>query len=398
MAQSRPTFADVVALLMDWLRQRLTANAIEGKHEVVPVPLVTEGKPPAIVDELTPAAIAARTAHLMWVHRGSLTVEVTGPGEGDGGFNPDPAERKHEITLPGGMKVKIDEDCRSADIVTPDGHMESIREEGRALCLTWQCIQGIAIAETLGLEIPEHEERPVDMRRRLAEAVADMILRDVPVRVEGNYVYRYSRRTSDGKTITHEQVTQTPWQDIGGIWMAYRSSGTYSNDAPTLALLHPTMGVLRVPHGPIERALEQRKRMAFANALGIEHEQPVHLPMPRGNAQAARVLRLCREAIAAEPDLTDAKGTPIAPLVNRHLPELMRRHAEAAQSAPAEQLAGIDAELMKGIETVRRAVDEALQVSANHKRDALRVQLAFLEMRHPAEDQSTITTENNDGQ
>jgi hypothetical protein len=112
-------------------------------------------------------------------------------------------------------------------------------------------------------------------------------------------------------------------------------------------------------------------------------ELPAHLPMPRGNATAARVLRLCREAVAAEPDLTDALGTPIRPLVDQHLPELMRRHAAAGAIAQDSELAGIDAELMEGIDRVRRTVEEALSCSAVTRRQALKTQLAFLELRHP---------------
>lgn len=140
---------------------------------------------------------------------------------------------------------------------------------------------------------------------------------------------------------------------------------------------------MKLPAEAIHRGLQRRASTSLATALGMALDLPAHLPMPRGNAQAARVLRLCREAVAAEPDLVDSLGTPIRPLVDQHLPELMRRHAAASAIAADCDLAGIDADLMEGIDRVKKAVEEALSCSAVTRRQALRSQLAFLELRHP---------------
>lgn len=384
LTQAAGPLAGIIRTILGWMPARPdNAGLIEQPMTAPPA----ENKARLTIEDLTPAAIAENAARLLWLHRGSLTVELSGP-VGHGGFNPDKSDRNHRITIPSGLMVEINEGSDYVNIASGTGYAEHIKEEALCIKRAWQSIQGIAIAETLGIEVPDYSNEPVDLRDVLAEAVADMVLRDIPAKIDQTYTMRSNIPCPNSKEGFMTYEVATPWKDLGGVWMAYRPRGAYIGDGKDLlALLHPTMGVLRVPYAPVEKAMERRKRMAFAEALGIAHEQPVHLPMPRGNAQAARVLRLCREAVAAEPELVDAKGTPIAPLVNRHLPELMRRHAEASQSAPADQLAAVDAELMDGIERVRRAVDEALFVSANIKRDALREQLAFLEMRHPDDTQ-----------
>jgi hypothetical protein len=83
--------------------------------------------------------------------------------------------------------------------------------------------------------------------------------------------------------------------------------------------------------------------------------------------------------------MTDAAGNLMAPLVEKHLPDLMRRHAAASKDAPADMLAGIDDDLAKGLEIVRRTIEQAVSLKSGEKRDALRTQLRFLEMRHPEE-------------
>lgn len=376
----------------EWVRTLIDMYA--RRHTLVQESLPGATKDDALagpVDPLSPRGIADATARLLWVHRGSLKVETTQVQRYNhqqiGEFAP--ADRSNQVTMPGGIRLTISQTPTTCSIVTPDGQQQHVsKDDFGTIDRTWRAIQAMNMMEALGMEVPDMEEPQSGLGMGLAHHIAAIVETSDPQRIEG--VYTSIQIDNEQKQTERELPCQ--WRDLGGgVWFdATRETG-YSMSGETRGrLLHPTHGVMTVPYEPIGAAHERRRLSSFAQALGIAREQPVHLPMPKGNAQAARILRICREAVAAEPELVDAKGTPIAPLVNRHLPDLMRIHAKAAEAAPAEQLAEIDAELMRGIEAVRRAVDEALTVSANLKRDALRTQLRFLEMRHPEEEASGL--------
>lgn len=343
------------------------------------------------VQRLTPRGIADATAALLWAQRGSLTISADTEGYDYKGLH-SPHPRYHDITIPGGINLRIAEDPSTVTIRAPDGATETVsKSDAGTLLATWKTIQTVNALDLLGIPVPEQKGgiragRAVDT---LAMAIGDMFERADPPRADA--VYETRVKADEGHGYTDDwQEHRSSWQEVGaGVYLSLNDASRhlYSSDRSVdnrvIRVMTASHGVVQIPYRPVHDALERRKRSSFAAALGIAHELPVHLPAPRGNAKATRILQLCREAVAAEPELADAAGTPIAPLVNRFLPDLMRIHAEATTSAPADQLAMIDAELMTGIERVRRAVDEALQVSANQKRDALRTQLAFLEMRHP---------------
>lgn len=347
--------------------------------------------------QLTPKGIGDATAALMWAQRGSLKIEMVGSG-GETRGNHRLEARHHMVLVPGGLTVSIGETDGQVSIRAPDGQTQNVSgDDAIGITGAWRAVQGVTALEMMGLPIPEQNGslRPSRILTAISKAVGSMLERsDLPnaqetyeVRMFGDHEEEYSDKwTTRGSS----------WRDLGsGVFLDLsngHSSLSYGQSNSVARVMTVTHGVVRIPIAPIAEALERRKRNSFAAALGIAHDLPIHLPAPRGNAQASRVLQLCREAVAAEPNLVDAKGTEIAPLVNRHLPELMRRHAEAAASAPAEQLAAIDAELMEGIEGVRLAVDEALRVSANVKRDALRTQLAFLAARHPHGPEQRVLT------
>ena len=211
--------------------------------------------------------------------------------------------------------------------------------------------------------------------------------RRAPTKCEQTHVKRhYFEATSQAPDGFRDEIRPSVWRSLGED-VLLRTEVTQKSSTSSMSVRayvsHPIMGTIEVPGAAIHRGLERRTSTSLAEALGMALDLPAHLPMPRGNAQAARVLRLCREAVAAEPDLVDSLGTPIRPLVDQHLPELMRRHAAAAAIAPADELAGIDADLAEGIERVRLAVEDALSSSAVARRTALKAQLGFLALRHP---------------
>ena len=102
-----------------------------------------------------------------------------------------------------------------------------------------------------------------------------------------------------------------------------------------------------------------------------------------GNARATRMLQLCGEAIARDPMLTDASGALIAPLLTKHVPELVRVHRESSKHALPQELERIDEDFAEGMDIVCGAVEQALKATRDASRDELRTQLAFLRSRHP---------------
>jgi len=345
---------------------------------------------------LKPKDIADKVGALLWSHRGSLQVSHDYDEAASGqGYHSNHMPMS-TITLPGGIRVIVASNWyMTTAVIAPDGQRQDLpRGEDWEIVNVWRCIQALAIVETLGLDDmlpPDPEDDGTTpcftIRDRLCEAVGRYVERRAPVKCTGTYLVRqHVAETKHSPSRTHEHQETSDWKDIGeGVLLRVECKTDYHNKPlpPVAFLSHPVMGRLELPGTAIKLGLDRRTSTSLAEALGMALELPAHLPMPRGNAQAARVLRLCREAVAAEPDLTDAAGTPIRPLVDQHLPELMRRHAAASAIAPDCQLAGIDADLMEGIDRVKKAVEEALSCSAVARRQALRTQLAFLELRHP---------------
>lgn len=101
-------------------------------------------------------------------------------------------------------------------------------------------------------------------------------------------------------------------------------------------------------------------------------------------ARIARIVRTAEKVLAERPDLVDDQGARVDDLVRRHVPRLLQRHAEAAATAPLEQVAAVDAELEKGIEDVRRSVESALELAHDEAMDELAKEIRFLALRRGA--------------
>lgn len=350
---------------------------------------------------LTPREIAAGAAALLWAKRGEAGFSFNGSETWMGrqrhsGFHPTAT-----ISLPGGVMIRlpsdpvIGQDRQTGSISTEDGATQ-IFHAGQVLPLldAWQAIQAEAIADTLGLQWPgsdgvEVADAPGNVLEKLAKALG--------AHVEGQGIEKCTEKYD----LVHEtpyggfdvkpepRAWDSEWWRLGGdVLIRFISNSKKANYGRKLAVVsHPVMGNLTIDAAEIDKALERRRQSSLATALGIGTRLPRHLPMPRGNAQAERILRLCRQAVSEDPEMTDAAGNLMAPLVEKHLPDLMRRHAAASKDAPANMLAGIDDDLAKGLEIVRRTIEQAVSLKSGEKRDALRTQLRFLEMRHPEDDE-----------
>ena len=390
---SNSPIATLLRRILEWMDTR---------HVVVvelPAPEVpAETQKQIEVDDglLKPKDIADKVSALLWAHRGSLDVSLDYDEAVSGRGYHSKYVPTATITLPGGIQVIIrDSHYSRTTVVAPDGQRQDIKMGlDTMIARVWECLQALAAIEMLGLDdlLPADPEDDgttpsFTVKERLAEALGRYVERRAPVQCTGTFLkVHYIEETKHRASSTRETRDPSAWSDVSeGVLLQMEAKTDYNGKAqPPIALLsHPVMGRFQMPGAAIQFGLDRRTSTSLAEALGMALELPAHLPMPRGNAQAARVLRLCREAVAAEPDLTDAAGTPIRPLVDQHLPELMRRHAAASAIAPDSDLAGIDADLMTGIDRVKKAVEEALSCSAVARRQALKSQLGFLELRHP---------------
>jgi hypothetical protein len=377
--------ARLLRRILEWLnaRERVVTTALPTKAEAI----LPEREPEE--DALTPERIARRTAALLWAHRGAIEVGLDYDEDTPGRERHSEYAPTASVRLPGGILLTIPSVSGPSTVTTPDGEAQHLSDaQNEPLRTAWNAIVAEGLVEILGLDdgpVPEIDDAgPSETAlTRLADAIGGRVEHHPPVRCAEK------RRTWRSSSFTQFERIEADscWSSLGDdvlmrtVWR--KAEHGRSEGVPIAVLSHPLLGNVAIPGEPVQQGLERRRTASFARALGIALELPAHLPMPRGNAQAARVLRLCREAVAAEPDLADAAGTPIRPLVDQHLPELMRRHAAAAAIAPAHELAAIDADLAEGIERVRRAVEEALSCSAVARRMALQAQLGFLALRHP---------------
>jgi hypothetical protein len=342
--------------------------------------------------DLSPKGIADALAELMWLQRGSITIEVGHDNDqmrGRFGI----VARRHAVTIPGGMTAVLEEYSESVTMTTPDG--ETITVTGQAsirLRLVWAAIQADAALEALGVPTTTQAHgplRPSIVVGQLADAIGDIYDRSMPHASDQTMEVMILR---NGRQAWEKHVAA--WADLGCDVHALNDHNGYDADRDAancakgakpvqMRVLTPMHGVLAIPYRPVWDGIQRRKKRAFADALGITRALPAHLPMPRGNAQAAYVLRMCRDAVARERDLKDANGAAIEPLVYEHLPKLMAEHAQAASTARPDQLAAVDATLMRGIERIRRAVVEALALRHAEQLDQIQTRVGFLEYRHP---------------
>jgi len=146
---------------------------------------------------------------------------------------------------------------------------------------------------------------------------------------------------------------------------------------PILGVSHPAHGTLTLP-GRAAEALNARMDAMRDRARRGMVEGP-----GRESARIDRMLELCRDAVAADPDMTDDAGTRLGPLVDEHLPRLAIRHREAMTTSSPEDRAAIDQEVAEALEGIAESIEQGWRARARSRRDAVRTDLAFIRMRHP---------------
>lgn len=155
-------------------------------------------------------------------------------------------------------------------------------------------------------------------------------------------------------------------------------------------LMHPSIGYLQIPMEIVEEIRKSRREQLLLSAFDQTIESPLNLPPIIGNPAAAKEVSVARKLIERYPDMRDAAGVPIAPLIKEHLPRLLRAHTEATAAATAtddideKQLKLIAAEFEEGLAVITRAILEGVEAEQQKKQDDLSVEIAFLRARHPS--------------
>lgn len=154
-------------------------------------------------------------------------------------------------------------------------------------------------------------------------------------------------------------------------------------------LVHPDIGYLLLDSEVLEEVLKDRKEHQLLAAFDRNVDPIEDVPTIVGNPMAAKEISVAQKLVERYPDMTDASGTAIAPLVREHLPRLVRAHKEATATAmltdriDEEHLRRIGADFEEGLAVVTRAVLEGVEEQQRRSRDDLTVEIAFLKARHP---------------
>lgn len=156
-------------------------------------------------------------------------------------------------------------------------------------------------------------------------------------------------------------------------------------------LHHPSVGVMRLSIETIKTTLVRKRDHQLLAAFDRRIDPVEKMPPMIGNPSAAKEISIAQNLVKRYPDMKDDSGTLITPLVNEHLPRLVRRHADAIAAATASR--NIDQDLLnrisrdfdEGLKTISRAILEGIEAEQRRTQDDLSVEIAFLKARHPKE-------------
>lgn len=338
--------------------------------------------------------MSGAVADALWRSRAALRV-----GHDDRGRVFAKEEGDAVLILPDGGTVHVERSRRRVIAEVGGQRMVWCGNDGHEVLDAWRGIQAAGLLAVLGGDPDAPATPPQGALRRLAARIgvhtrrarpwkaafaaldaklAGRIAADGVVRIDGGNL------PVDGEA--EDPTNGVIWHGVSAaVRIVQASAWGFDGERHWILAAHPAWGTTRI-EAPLTLAILHRLAgAAVAQALAALPDASAAVPAAAvtGNARIARIQEICAHALLREPGLTDRAGTPIRPLVEIHLPELLRVHAAAASTAPADGLAAVDAALERGVETIRLAVDEALR--ALHGRDVadLAVQLRFLELRHP---------------
>lgn len=324
--------------------------------------------------------LAERTAELLWRNRHALVVE------GDI-RTVEPSNTTTWINLPGDIRLTIeskregenDEDAVEYDFAVRSGPVESRLEGVEALDLdrTWRAVVCQSFLDAIEPGRTTLERRS-DSNKEAGDGLCRLLERYDPSYEDksyhgrmGKYDYRMGIMPSKWYELPNGAVF---CEDVSGLW-----------ERPTILVSDGRLGMFSVSVTDVKNARDRRITTLVEHAIA-QTPPPMAGAAETGNAKASILLRVLRESLDRWPDLVDAAGTPIQPLLTSHLPRLMDAYM-ATRAEPGANLEEAEAALDTGLDRISAALDEALDVargqSRDRRRDDLRVEVAFLLARHP---------------
>jgi hypothetical protein len=274
---------------------------------------------------------------------------------------------------------------------------ESVIATSPRIAAAWRAVAAYRLARELGME---HHAAGIDPNdpECLCDLLAEIASRNPPRPCEETYMFQNAVSSWKGERPPDPPpfAMATPWKRLSGellirtgpehynfLLPRHRKGSSWSETkiASVARVSHPSFGYVGLDGTRIDRAMEQARQKSIEQAFGADAIPAA--PTVTENARVSRVMALARQAVTADPELADRSGTRIAPLVENHLPRLLDAHAKAMRTATGREVADVDDDLARGLEIVRKAVDEALEIGSRDDRDALRTELRFLELRHP---------------
>lgn len=157
-----------------------------------------------------------------------------------------------------------------------------------------------------------------------------------------------------------EKATQMAWQSICRIMENHEHEMERVNDGTDVM---------------------ERLENSLARAVAEPIEGMKEIAPTAPTARIARIVDTAERALQTHPDLVDAQGARVDALVRTHVPRLLRKHTEAARTAPTQDIDAVDAALDQAIDAVRASVEEAVSALHDIAMDELATELRFLSLR-----------------
>jgi len=280
---------------------------------------------------------------------------------------------------------------------TPDGQQMEIGHS-TVIRNAWHAVIAVRVARRFGMHHAAATIDPTDANA-LPDLIEEILQDNTPTPIDETYIYQDYVRSWSGDTRPPDPPAfqaSTPWKRLKDDLRMRIGSERYcleadrktdrmgvgrTMSASIACISDDEFGFVSFSGERISDALEEKRRESIRQAFGGQGSKRV--PTVMGNAKASRIISLTNEIVRRNPDIADASGTPIAPLVQKHIPRLLNAHAEALRTASTHEIEAIDRELSEGLEVVRSAVEEAMAMQSRRDRGQLATELQFLRLRHP---------------
>jgi hypothetical protein len=316
-------------------------------------------------------------ADLLWMNRHAIVLD-------EPGWSMNPAQGAARLRLPGDVEITIRTRLTSIRDVgvarrTYDVHTAGILrtfkdDEAAPLEAVWQNIVCQRFLDALEPGRTTLERRS-DSESEALLALCRLLEREEAPPQRGSYRGRASRYEYETRMLP------SIWRQLPGTALFCDTKESVW-DKRIMLISDGEYGIVSVDRQRVLDAENRRATKVVENAIACT-PSIIAGPSKTGSPKAAMLVRLLRDALARWPDLADADGTAIAPLLNLHLPRLLDGYAAAKATDTDEEVAATEARFDSGLESIGRALEEALTLRRDSKRDDLRVEVAFLMARHP---------------